>query len=277
MSKRQPVVVSSSPLLKPYELGVALRRRVKQDFAGNFSAAARAAGISQPTFHRYSHPVLGVAPGDAKPIRMKPVVAMKLAAFLPNDMRADLLRSRTATYALYLYTHWLGAASDRSGPNGLSHERRTQHQSPEGVWIDRVTEFAVLLTRIANEVPTVRQDIARTSWRVRLIDPATKQALALLGISWDTPPESTRKQITSARLLLSLYRMVEPLLDSAESGWIELRGPELSKTRFRQFIVASWKREAVTLDRTGDVERMERLELASAENDPRLRPLRLPR
>ena len=248
---------------------------MKQDFAGNFSAAARAAGISQPTFHRYSHPVPAVARGGVKRTRIKPAVARKLAAFLPHHLRADLLRSRPNAYALYLYTRWLSAASDRSGGKGLSHERRIQRQSPEGVWIDRATEFTVLMTRIAREVPTVTQDIARTCWRIRTIDPATKQALALLGISQHTPPDSRRKQITSARLLLSLYRMVEPLLDSAESGWIELRGHELSKTRFRQFVVAGWKREAVTLDRPGDIERMERLELDSIESEPRLRPLRL--
>lgn len=248
-------------------------RRVKEDFGGNLSAAARAAAISQPTFYRYANPSGAGAAGKLKQMRMKPMIARNLVAFLP-ERRNDLLRSRQAAYALYLYAQWLGAALDRSGSKGLPHGRIHQ-QSPEGDWIDRATEFSRLLARIGKEVPSVKQDIAQAARRIRAIDSQTKQALAKLGIMDVKPNESIRKPIISARFLLSLYRMVEPLLDSAASGWIELRGSELSKARFRQFAVASWKREAVTLERLGDIERLSRFEFDSIDKDPRLRPLKL--
>jgi hypothetical protein len=274
MPKRNLIVMSSSPWLKPYELGTALRRRIKEDFAGNLSAAARAAGISQPTFYRYANPSAARVGRELKQMRMKPVIARKLAAFLPASMRSDLLRSRQAGYALYLYTQWLGAALDRSGTKGLPHEGRIHQQSPEGVWIDRATEFGRLLARIGKEVPSVKQDITQAAGRVRTLDAETKQALAKLGVVDVKPHETMRKPVTSARFLLSLYRMVEPLLDSAASGWIELRGSELSKARLRQFAIASWKREAVTLERLGDIERLSRFEFDSIDKDPRLRPLK---
>jgi hypothetical protein len=271
MPKRNSIVMLSSPLLEPYELGTALSRRVMDDFGGNLSAAARAAGISQPTFYRYANPSSAGVGRKQKQMRMKPVIARKLGAFLPA-MRRDFLRSRQAAYALYLYTQWLGAALERSGTKGLSHEGRIHKRSPEGVWIDRGTEFGRLLTRIGKEVPSVKQDIAHSAQRVRSIDSETKQALAKLGVMGVKPDESTRKPITSARFLLSLYRMVEPLLDSAASGWVELRGSELSKTRFRHFAIASWKREAVTLERHADIERLSRFEFDNIEHDPRLGP-----
>jgi hypothetical protein len=274
MRKRNLIVMSSSPLLKSYELGTALRRRVKEDFAGNLSAAARAAGISQPTFYRYSKPSAAGVGRGLKQTRMKPVIAKKLAAFLPA-MRGDLLRSRQAAFALYLYTQWLGAALDRLGSKGLPQVGRLHQQSPEGVWIDRATEFGRLLVRIGKEVPSVKQDIAQAARRVRAIDAETQQALRMLGVTNVKTNESMRKPITSARFLFSLYRMVEPLLDSAASGWIELRGSELSKTRLRQFAVASWKREAVTLERLSDIERLSRFEFDGIDKDPRLRPLKL--
>ena len=274
MPKRNLIVMSSSPWLKPYELGTALTRRIKEDFAGNLSAAARAAGISQPTFYRYANPSAARVGRELKQMRMKPVIAKKLAAFLPA-MRGDLLRSRQAAYALHLYTQWLGAALDRSGTKGLPHQGRIHGQSPEGVWIDRATEFGHLMARIGKEVPSVKQDIAHAARRVRAIDAETKQALRMLGVMDVKTNESMRKPITSARFLFSLYRMVEPLLDSAASGWIELRGSELSKTRLRQFAVASWKREAVTLERLSDIERLSRFEFDSIDKDPRLRPLKL--
>jgi hypothetical protein len=68
--------------------------------------------------------------------------------------------------------------------------------------------------------------------------------------------------------------MLEPLLDSSASGWIELRGVELSSLKFEQFITASWKREAVLLDRVSDTERIRRIDL-DISNDPRLRPLQV--
>jgi hypothetical protein len=183
--KQEPIFIASSlTTLRVEELAEALNRRIRDDFGGNVSAAAREAGVSQPTLYRYTHPTrVKHSDGGLTFAKATPDVAKKLAAFLPVDVRPGLFRSPGAAYSLYLYTEWLGYRLDRSGSKGLPHEKRGPRQSPRGVWGGRQVEFIDLLRRIRRHVPTVKADIKRLALRIRKIDSETADALGALGIS----------------------------------------------------------------------------------------------
>lgn len=283
-------IVGSSFTMERADLADALKTQIDRKFGGNLSRAAEFAKVSQPTLYRYAHPGPGAnaqlaASGEGR--RMSANVANRLATLLPRNERWKLFRSPEGAYGLFLYFQWLGVVIDRSGLVGVPHEKRARRESPEGPWLGRASEFNVLLGRVRDEVPTVKDQIAKTALRLTKVDRKTRYALSALGISIKEVPQTARKRkksrsvmpknaITPTRFLLALYRMFEPLLDSAASGWIEFRATELAKPQFRQFAVASWKREALLLSRHNDIRRTDRLRLGLRENDRRILRLRLP-
>lgn len=57
------------------------------------------------------------------------------------------------------------------------------------------------------------------------------------------------------RAELARRRILEPLLQAGESGWIERNGWELTASEFCRFVKAGWKREEVLLRREGETSR----------------------
>lgn len=266
-------ISSATRILDRRRLASALLKRINEGFGGNLSAAARDAGLEQPTLYHHANPTPATA-GSGKRLaygNVSPAVAEGLALLLSPEDRREIFRAPGAVYGLFLYSEWLASATDRAGTKGLPHEKFAWDESPDGPWIDRATEFRVLLNRIRNDAPHVANQIEKVAFRLPNIDSQCRKALKTLGIQYE--PDRSKKvryPIIPARFLLSLYRMLEPLLDSAASGWIELRHDELTRARFRQFIEAGWKREMVLLGRASDSRRLDRLKLPIAENDPRL-------
>lgn len=288
--KRILPIAGSSLILQRAELAQALKTRIDRKFGGNLSEAAKFAKVSQPTLYRYAYPggrPNGLVAGLGGAGRMSPGVANKLARLLPRGERSKLFNSPEGAYGLFLYVQWLEQTIDRAGLVGLTHEKSARRESPEGPWLGRASEFKALLGRVRDEVPTVKNQIANTALRLTKVDWKTRYALSALGISIKQIPPKPRKRkkdrpaspktaIIPTRFLLALYRMLEPLLDSAASGWIELRGSELPSRQFRRFVVSSWKREALLLNRVSDTRRADRLQLGLREDDPRILRLRLP-
>jgi hypothetical protein len=64
-----------------------------------------------------------------------------------------------------------------------------------------------------------------------------------------------RRGFGPARLLVAHVRVVEPLLESHETGFIERGWDELDRTQQAAFLKAGYKREEILLSRDDDLER----------------------
>jgi hypothetical protein len=73
--------------------------------------------------------------------------------------------------------------------------------------------------------------------------------------------------IHPSRYVLSVYRIIQPLLDSQGFGGIERHHSELGDVEFRRFVEAGWLREKILLNREADQLRLQR---PSAEVSVRL-------
>jgi hypothetical protein len=285
---RFALVVGTFDISSRVELAEALQAEIDRSFAGNRSKAAAFAKVSLSTLNRYTHGGSlpnGSKTGSRRVTRISPAIARKLSTLLPCEQWSKLYTSREKAYGLFLYTRWLGEMLDQAGARRRPHEKRAGRPSPYGPWIGRCAELKTLLRRVRDEVPGVTTRIATMALRLTRIDRETRNLLDTLGVSQKQAPAKVFKAgqkrgvpaknaITPARFSLALYRVFEPLLDSAASGWIERRGNELSRREFGQFVNAGWRREAILLDRVSDVRRVDRLQLGLHEDDPRLLPLR---
>lgn len=60
------------------------------------------------------------------------------------------------------------------------------------------------------------------------------------------------------RAELARRRILEPLLQAHESGWVERNGWELTTSEFCHFVRAGWKREEILLRREGEIPRSQK-------------------
>jgi hypothetical protein len=271
--RRRSLIGTRTTILDQEGLAKALQSKIENDFGGIVSAAARHAGVSQPTLYR-----LAIGWRTRKALRkgaghrsITPSVAKRLYDFLPPEARRSLFLPPGAAYGFFLYSEWLGGALDRAGTKGLAHERYVWDQSPEGPWKGREAEFRRILKRIRRDAPTVGKQIGRWASRLSKVDAECQRVLTLVAGEYEIDrSKQVADSVSPPRFLLSVYRMLEPLLDSAASGWVEFRQDELTVAKFRRFVDAGWKREEVLLKRSTDRHRLERLNLPLAERDPRL-------
>jgi hypothetical protein len=214
------------PIDNPDELANELRSVVTERFGGNFSAAARTAKLKQPHFAKLC---------SAKLRSVTKETATALRRLIPAERRAvfdTLLLSDNALYMiLRVYRPWIDEASTR-----LFHDPPYQWLVENG----RVEQFggggdATFGNRMTMATQILAEWLTDFAGYLAPLDRAIERGGHGLN----------RKSV-------SLFRMVEPLLDHHASGLVERGWHELSRTEKQRFINASVRREEILLKRERD-------------------------
>lgn len=196
----------------PSRLAEELQAVVDKRFGGDAERAARAARISPATFRGYLR-------GRTRNLRRAAFV--QLRKFLKERPRAwaEIVIGERDMPVHAAYHAWLAVS-----------RRRLQEDSD--------FEQAVF-SRLGWGPPHTREEeleaVISRAWK---LCPHVKTAIERLERTHETE-----------RLLLARIRIVEPLVQAAESGFVERHWTELSDGQFRRFVDAGWKREKILLDR----------------------------
>jgi hypothetical protein len=239
-------------LTNPELLAELLRAKIDADFGGSLNKAAKACGISQPTLYRR---VVGIPrrPGQKPVLPRSPisrVTLSKLLAFLgdaASRKAIDAVMSPRASELVVQYDKWNKRFQADAIDDARDDRIRAVPPEDEPLWKGRFIEFRRLWTRLADELPDVYTDI----FKVFDVPPGFAQQLS-------SGTRQRRSGIQIVRFTTAIYRIFLPLLEVKESGWIERRGHELSRSEFRHFVECGWKREKILLSRPGDLQRAQR-------------------
>lgn len=260
-------------ILDRFRLTRLLREAVERRYQGNLNHAARDAGIPQPTLHRWVNDTR--SNGGSDKVRKIDRRHVDGIFKLLGDGAAELFEHPSAWYAKTLYVRWMDEMIDHL--LGLKVDSRVFKASPEGPWKGRQTEFQALLRRIREEAPHVGAAINLVGSRLTFVSDECEEILSTIGkMSPRMKNHPAGNYIDPARFTVAVYRMLDPLLNAAASGWVERRHLELSPEEFEQFVSAGWKRESIMLSRKDDALRLQRVHV-ELEDDPRLGPLTMPR
>jgi hypothetical protein len=250
-----------------------LKDAVDRRYKGNLNLAARESGIPQPTLHRWLNEK--VANGERDKLRLIHRRHVAGIFTLIGDVAAALFIHPSGAYAKTLYVRWMDETIGQL--LGLKVDADVLRGSPEAPWTGRQAEFQTILKRIQTQAPDVGGAINRVGSRLTFVNDECKEILATVGkILPRMKNDAAGNYVDPARFAVAVYRMLDPLLSSAASGWVERRHLELSPDEFRQFVSAGWRRETIMLNRKDDALRLQRLRF-DIDDDPRLRPIQLAR
>lgn len=239
-------------LSNPQLLAELLRAKIDADFGGSLNKAAKASGVSQPTLYRR---VVGVPrrQGQIPQLSKSPIsrdTLSKLLAFLgdaASGKAIDAVMSPRASELVVQNDKWNKRFQADVIDDSLDERIRAVSPEDGPIWKGRLVEFRRLWTRLAEELPDVYTDI------FKVFDVRRGFAKQRSGRS-----RQRRSGIQIVRFTTAVYRIFLPLLEAKESGWIERRGHELSRSEFRHFVECGWKREKILLSRAGDLQRAQR-------------------
>ncbi len=247
----------------PCLLAALLAAKIDREFGGNLNAAAKAAGISQPTLHRWTRGE--VAPGThdsgSTGNRISRNVQKHIGRFLGQENSLNAFVSPDAAEALHHYESW-NARVEALALSDSFREQGMPLNSPDGpAWGGREKEYWSLWNRVKKEVPHVFLEITGLiESGLRRMNSRAREK----GWNESQKRRSLRSDIGPMRFKTAIVRILLPLLEVRESGWIERRGAELSRDEFRRFVEHGWERERIVLRRDGDLQRAQRLSTLAA-------------
>lgn len=213
-------------------LAAQIRAAIREQHGGNVSAAARSVRLNQPELYRLSVGRIG-AIGPRTFTRL-----VKLMRGNVRSIEATLISPRAQRFAAD-HKAWMAAENERF------LERRTvgssdiaqASQSFAGWEFERIAERVELLAHLRRQLPDLFAGFDRFL---------------------------VRRQHTAQRADLAYTRIVAPLMDALESGFVERRWQEMKSSELRQFVKAGMQRERILLTRAPDVQRTQE----AAERDP---------
>jgi hypothetical protein len=172
----------------------------------------------------------------------------KVGSFLGDSTWLDAVVMTAASRSIRLYARW-NEGLERSALED-SEDGLYITPSDQPTWAGRQNELRQLWERVRRSVPHVYREICVT-FGVPLVPLEKRRGRELythsgLGIS-------------AIRFKTAIYRVLLPLLEARDSGWVERRGSELDDREFEQFVEAGWKREKILLTRASDLQRAQRL------------------
>jgi hypothetical protein len=223
-------------------LATELKAAIQRRFRGNLSEAARSAGLRQPDLHKLA---------TAKRVYVS-VRTARAVRELVGPRRAqrvdDALLPGPAQMVLKAYGDWCIKYA--------TNEVRVID------WANHRTGF----------VPVVSVHYGYTRY-MRVVWLATELLRRYPSYFKPLVEAVGRKGHGVARLIVALHRVVGPLIDARESGYVELRWEELEERgTLAQFIDAGVRREVILLDRAPDLERAQEVatrEIAEIYSPPR--------
>ena len=201
-----------------------INRAIEQRAFGNLSAAARLARMKQPELHRLAH-------GQIGSIGRRTIAALlRLVAADRRHRLEEALISPEASELLRAYDTWINGWSERFLERkdlGDTYVGRAIQRLP-GWELQRVLEADHLLA-------TAREECAG---ELRAFESFL-----------------VKQQASAKRAKIAFYRILEPLLESRESGFVERSWEELDRSELSRFIRAGIEREKILLRRSADTQR----------------------
>jgi hypothetical protein len=221
----------------PEGLARLLREVIDERYGGVQLRAARGSVSRQSQFSRL--------------LRAKtPTIQVKtfewLKRFVPPERRAELvasLLSPSVSDMVLAYHLWLGERGDRFPSRRGRRWRMTSRgiRKADGIpFTQRLKESEYLVQRLRQQPDLVSY--------FRSFERAAKA-----------------RGHSGARINLAYIRVVEPLLEMRESGFVERGWEEMSPEDLRQFLEAGFTRERVLLNRSPDLQRAQEV----FEREPR--------
>jgi len=217
----------------------ALAREVQAAVDGRYGsqlAAASASGISQPMLSRLSRGRVG---------RIGESMRQKLLHLVPPSRRAavgEALLSPSNRRVLGAYHEWLSRAEEqllREHRHWFVGEGSDEVRESVGAYLSvaKVDEFWNLLVRLYKLCAPELTSFAHALHRRGYID----------------------DHYTARRVSLAVLRVLAPLMDYREAGFVERRAEELDDVTFCRFVRAGLERELILLDRPPDEQRAQQV------------------
>lgn len=200
------------PIGSPSRLSEALQAVVDSRFSGDQERAARAARIAATTFR-------GDLRGRTRHLRR--AAFTQLRRFLKDQPTtwAEIVIGKRDMPVYAAHHAWLEVS-----------RRRLQEESH--------FEKAVFSHRGWDAPQTREEELELVIARARKLCPHVENAL-----------ERLKKSHEGERLHLAMIRIVEPMVQTPELGFVERHWTGLSDAEFRIFVDAGWKRERILLNR----------------------------
>jgi hypothetical protein len=213
-------------------LAALIRAEIDQRFDGNLLSAARASRMLQPELYRLSV-------GKLRAIGFRTLMGLHRLLIPRRSALERCIVSPQAQELYAAYLEWVSNELDRvvnrSSLGNTAVGRALM--SVTGWEIERLAEFEAAVQR-------VRQ-------KCRVECEAFDQFLE-------------RRKHSDRRVQLAYYRIVAPLLDARESGFVERRIDDLSDKELRAFLKAGIQREKILLTRAPAIQSAKH----AAEHDP---------
>lgn len=236
------------PILDRRLLAESLQDSIGQRYGGRLAAAAKDVGLQRLTLRRLVN-------RQAKRVKAPTLMAiLKLLPVSSPGERAFILPAHVR--ALELHSDWAIAYTSHIA-QGNPVARLSTIETPRGWKASRKDDVDVLIERLRTVARHVAEQLRRG------LAPAPGKSVAhsmfrKLGGTADAAKGRYLRGIHPARYLLSVYRLIQPLLDSQGFGGIERHHSELSDVEFQRFVEAGWVREEILLTRESDQLRVQR-------------------
>jgi hypothetical protein len=203
-------------------LAALIRDEIDERFDGNLLSAARASRMLQPELYRLSV-------GQLRGVGFKTLMGLHR---LLNRRQLALERCIVSPEAQELYAaylQWVGEELDRIVTrSSLGNTRVGRAMMSVAGWeFERLAQFEAAVERVRQKC---REECA-----------SFDQFLY-------------RRKHSERRVQIAYYRIVAPLLDGRESGFIERRIEDLSDKELRSFVKAGILREKILLNRSPDIQ-----------------------
>ena len=217
----------------PDALGEVLREVVLEKYDGNLSQAARDARVARPTFYN-------LANGTYRGSHMG--VLGRVRRIVPVNRRArfdDANLGLVARRALDRHDRWLDGQFEN-----------TAVRNDVGRKPPRITLRRWITRRFMYHLRTREQRLQRVvvEMRIRFPELIAEFERRL----YDSQHFNRRGQ-------LALMRVVAPLIEPEDSGYVERSWREMTVDELRAFLKAGMKRELILLNRSPDVQRAQEI------------------
>jgi hypothetical protein len=216
----------------PQALAQLVCEEIDQHYRGNLSAAASATKMLQPELYRLSV-------GELKGVGFKSVMGLYRLLYRRLTDLERCIVSPEARELYAAYRDWVTQEMDRlvtRSSLGRTPVGRALMSVP-GWEMERLAEFEAAVQRVKRKCKEACNAFDRFL---------------------------VRHKHSERRAQLAYYRIVAPLLDAREAGFVERRMEDLQDKELRRFVKAGIQREKILLTRPPDIQSAKQ----SAERDP---------
>lgn len=276
-------------VVDPQRLAHEVQTAVDEQYGGSQSAAAQDIGIPQAQVSR----LINAKPG-AVGLRTVRAIGRLVGEARWQELYGSLL-SPTSRALLQAYHAWhdtffavpergKGGArwhwSKRGPVNITAREDASYRESAAareafttGSWRDfeRMILLTSLIDRFPGEFKKFEAFAVERGHLIPAFSGSLRSTLFRFGMSFAGDEVQHVIPWDETRVIVAVWRTIEPLLAARETGFIERTWEEMTDAQLRRFVRAGLEREMILLDRSPDVQRAQEF---SGHEKPEVTPLR---